>query len=64
MCLKGVVAKKNVESSLYEDTSLARNLSSNRHLTCTNSSIVLSIRCYTSAFRARLVTLVQRLKFS
>jgi hypothetical protein len=42
---KESICKKNVELSLCEETSLARNLSSNRclHFTCTNSSSVISI---------------------
>jgi hypothetical protein len=49
---KDGICKKIVEPSLHEETSLARNPSSNRHLTshCTNSSSVLSIRYYTNAF--------------
>jgi hypothetical protein len=43
---KGLFEKKIVESFLREETSLARNTSSNRRTTfhCTNSPSVLSIR--------------------
>jgi hypothetical protein len=42
---KGVICKKILESSLREETPLARKPSSNRRLTshCTNLSSVLSI---------------------
>jgi hypothetical protein len=49
---KGCICKKILESSLREETPLARKPSSNRRLTsyCTNLSSVLSICCCTNAF--------------
>jgi hypothetical protein len=48
---KGCICKKIVELSLYEETPLARNPSSNRRITshCTNICR-LSIQCCTNAF--------------
>jgi hypothetical protein len=49
---KGCICKKILESSLREETSLARKPSSNRRLAfyCTNLLSVLSICCCTNAF--------------
>ena len=45
---KGVFEKKIVEQSLHDETSLARNLSSNSRLTsqCTNSSSFIDSMLY------------------
>jgi hypothetical protein len=49
---KGSICKKIVEPSFSEETPLARNPSSNKHVTlhCTKLSSVLLIRCCTTTF--------------